>query len=716
MTRLRGRDTSLFRRFGAARLWCCGAAMLLLGAHRGEAQRVLRGVVADSGGRPVVGADVLIVAGADSLRARSGVRGEWSVSTAVPPHEIAVRAFGFQRVTIRAPFASSPLLVTLRPTLVSLASVVVTASRREQRLADVPVTTELISRADIERTGAADVSDVLARETGMTLEGGVGAGVGVMLQGLGSERVLVLVDGQPVTGRIAGQLDVSRFPASPVDRIEIVKGAQSTLYGSEAMGGVVNIVTRRPSPGASAARAAATIGSQSRRDLSGGAGFSIGTWAFDVDAGHRGNNLTPGRDATSGSLTARRHLSTRAVWARDTARTLDLSLTAIEQRLRWRSGALYAFSDDVQLGANVRARMATGAGTFTGSGATSVFDHLSRASSEMRPIAGDTGQRIVQSTMAGELLYSASPSISSTVDAGLRVQREAARSARVPGGMRQAWAIEPFAQLELRPASALTIVPGARLSWRNEWGTYLAPRLALRWRLRDALTLRAAAGTGYRAPSFNERLLFFQNAAAGYAVLGNPDLRPEQSRSFTLGWELSREQFYARTQLFRTQFLGFIEARAVSAPGAAIVYRYENVDRGYTMGAEIEAGSRVAGISLESSLALLRARDTETNRELLGRPPLVAKAIASTSLARTEFSATALLTSRTPIARSANGIISYREAFPRFDLRIARPLAFGAQLSAVAENVANRRPNEWSGFAGRRLSLSLSWSGQRTRT
>lgn len=688
---------------------------MLLGAQLAEAQVVLRGVVADSGGRPVVGADVMVVAGAVSLRARSGVRGEWSVSTPVPPDEIGVRALGFRRVTLRAPFAGSPLLITLHPSHISLADVVVTASRREQRLADVPVTTELLSRADIVRTGAADVSEVLARETGMTLEGGVGAGVGVMLQGLGSERVLVLVDGQPITGRIAGQLDISRIPASPVDRIEIVKGAQSTLYGSEAMGGVVNIITRRPPRGGAAARVAATMGSQSRRELSGGAGFSAGAWAFDVDAGHRGNNLTPGRDATSGSLTARRHLSTRAAWGRDTARTLDLSFSAIDQRLRWRSGALYAFSDDVQLGASARARVATGAGTLTGSVATSAFGHLSRASSELRPIAGDTGQRVTQSTVDGELLYSVSPSTASTVDAGLRVQREAARSARVPGGMRQALAIEPFAQLELRPAPTLTIVPGARLSWRNEWGIHLAPRLALRWRLRDALTLRAAAGTGYRAPSFNERLLFFQNTAAGYAVLGNPDLRPEQSRSFTLGWELSRERFYARSQLFRTQFLGFIEARAVSAPGAAIVYRYENVDRGYTMGAEIEAGSRVAGISLESSLALLRARDTESNRGLLGRPPLAAKGVASTTVARAEFSAMALLTSRTPIARSAGGTISYREAFPRFDLRVAHPLAFGAQLSAVAENVANRRPNEWSGFTGRRLGLSLTWSGQRTR-
>ena len=65
-----------------------------------------------------------------------------------------------------------------------------------------------------------------------------------MLQGIGSERVLVLLDGQPLAGRISGVFDISRIPVTMIDRVEVVRGPQSTLYGTDAMGGVVNIITR----------------------------------------------------------------------------------------------------------------------------------------------------------------------------------------------------------------------------------------------------------------------------------------------------------------------------------------------------------------------------------------------------------------------------------------------------------------------------------------
>src|SRR5690606_6114811 len=108
-----------------------------------------------------------------------------------------------------------------------------------QQLKDVPVATEVVAREEIERTGAADLSAVLVERTGISVEGGHPVGTGIMLQGLGSERVLVLVDGQPYIGRLSGSLDLSRVPVSLIERVEVVKGPQSTLYGSDAMGGVV---------------------------------------------------------------------------------------------------------------------------------------------------------------------------------------------------------------------------------------------------------------------------------------------------------------------------------------------------------------------------------------------------------------------------------------------------------------------------------------------
>ncbi|MDF1506508.1 TonB-dependent receptor plug domain-containing protein, partial [Roseisolibacter sp. H3M3-2] len=148
----------------------------------------------------------------------------------------------------------------------ALDQVVVTAARRAQRLGDAVTTTEVVTRADIARTGAADLSAVLTEQTGIQLQGGHPAGAGVMLQGIGSERVLVLLDGQPVAGRISGVLDLSRIPASMVERVEVVKGPQSTLYGTDAMGGVINVITRTPARGTLGAALQATAGSQARRD------------------------------------------------------------------------------------------------------------------------------------------------------------------------------------------------------------------------------------------------------------------------------------------------------------------------------------------------------------------------------------------------------------------------------------------------------------------
>src|SRR5687768_17706765 len=127
-----------------------------------------------------------------------------------------------------------------------LERVVVTSSRRAQRLKDSPVSVEVIPREEIRRSGASDLASLLVERAGIDLQGGHPAGEGVMLQGIGSERVLILLDGQPLAGRISGVFDVSRIPTAMVERVEVVKGPQSTLYGTEAMGGVVNIITRTP--------------------------------------------------------------------------------------------------------------------------------------------------------------------------------------------------------------------------------------------------------------------------------------------------------------------------------------------------------------------------------------------------------------------------------------------------------------------------------------
>ena len=127
---------------------------------------------------------------------------------------------------------------------VELEPIVVTATRTSQRLEDTPVITNLITRTEIEATGAENIGEVLEHTAGIIIHRD-GHGDGVQLQGLDSEYVLILVDGEPQVGRIAGKLDMARLAVENVERIEIVKGATASLFGNAALGGVINIITRK---------------------------------------------------------------------------------------------------------------------------------------------------------------------------------------------------------------------------------------------------------------------------------------------------------------------------------------------------------------------------------------------------------------------------------------------------------------------------------------
>lgn len=124
--------------------------------------------------------------------------------------------------------------------------ITVTGTRRKNLLKDSVIKTEVISREDIKDMGARTVADTLGNVPGIEVRPAEPGqrGETVRLQGLSSQNVLILVDGQRVTGRFSGAIDLTRFKVEDIERIEIVKGASSALYGSDAIAGVINIITR----------------------------------------------------------------------------------------------------------------------------------------------------------------------------------------------------------------------------------------------------------------------------------------------------------------------------------------------------------------------------------------------------------------------------------------------------------------------------------------
>ena len=128
---------------------------------------------------------------------------------------------------------------------IALSQVVVTGTRTPKTLADAPVATRVITSKDIERTDATDIQDLLTQELpGVEFSYAMNQQTHLNFSGFGGQSILFLVDGERLAGETMDDVDFSRLLMAGVERIEIVKGAASALYGSNALGGVVNIITK----------------------------------------------------------------------------------------------------------------------------------------------------------------------------------------------------------------------------------------------------------------------------------------------------------------------------------------------------------------------------------------------------------------------------------------------------------------------------------------
>lgn len=582
----------------------------------------------------------------------------------------------------------------------ALNAVVVTASQRPQHISDAPVTTQLISRAEIDRSGAQDLHALLTRYVGVQPEPSVAGSGGVQIEGLSSQRVLLLIDGQPMVGRIDGELDVSRVPTWMVDHVEVIKGPLATLYGSSAMGGVINVITRSAFGSTPIVNAAATGGSQGRVDASASVQGAIGDTRVIVGGGRRENNIQPGRADQSAAESNRWDGNAKVRWAPQSgSMSIEGSALAVREDQRWQSGQLYFFSNNDQSDAQLTVL----SGELALTGHYSRFDHLSRQSTLPRPVS-DSGDQSTESLGRLQATYRRELSAQQRLDAGLAVDRGELTGARILGGGRTTTSIEPYAQYSIETAR-VSIVPGLRASYSDQWGAHFTPKLATLLRLSSDVTLRASAGAGYRAPDFKELYITFLNANVGYVVHGNPDLRPEMSINETLALEWSHRSAFARVQGYNNDFSQFIEP--VSAPDSSGLqqFTYGNVGRGVSRGVDVDAGWTVGRYSLDGSYGYLHAYDRDTRLALLGTTPQSARLSLDVGLPwRMRSSVTGLYWSETSSAfvNTAQGTTTIdRGAWARMDAQLAKSLADGIELRAGTTNLLNSRPFAWPGPTAR---------------
>ncbi|MEN9797086.1 MAG: hypothetical protein RL653_782 [Pseudomonadota bacterium] len=519
---------------------------------------------------------------------------------------------------------------------------VVTGTRTEQRASDVTVATEVIRRVEIDRSGARNLAELLTTHPGIDIVESF-RGSGVRLQGLDPEYVLILIDGERIGGRVGTTFDVSRFSLQEIERVEIVKGPSSVLYGSDAIGGVINLVTRRPQKPLEAVgrlgsggvgplgAPAADVGGVGLGDVRGGVGGKLGTLDGRAQASYRHNNAwdwNPANAATNGSDTTLLDTSGVLNWAASE----NLSVRSRVAYTRKDQAAVDqtpggAVSDrrfrDEYADASLSARLMPRAGTEVrarvhGSLFRDQFQQDQRQARDQdqyqdaRDMLWEVGLQLDQSIAGAHL-----------VSAAVEGLFEDLRSDRV-GGFRERRRLGVMLQDDWKVLPGkLSVTFGARVDVDSRFGTAPSPRVGMKWDPLENLAVRAGYGWGFRAPNFQELFLRFENPSVGYVVEGNPTLKPELSRGYNLSadWRV-REGLSVSASLFRTELSDLITVLTLreASPDAPLTFGYGNVSRATTQGGELTARFKlVRSMYLDVGYAFTDSRDDATGKLLPGR-------------------------------------------------------------------------------------------------
>lgn len=548
---------------------------------------------------------------------------------------------------------------------VSLEEVVFTATRTLRTLKRVPVATELITRTDVERRAVQTAADALDGNIGLDVSDDF-AGRGVILQGVDPDKVLILVDGNRVIGRVNGSLDLDQISVGNVKQIEVVKGAVSTLYGSEAIGGVINIITDAPrgvrdkSDGTSDdeplritidGNAGGWMPDRARPDfrssnVSSGATFAARGERFGVWGAARGTrigltdidpstNHTEGVNATdrfNGDLRIDYYLS-------DKVTLTSIGRTMTEEKEWVEDGGLISAPvsfDDVEFN-DRRDGSSELLCTPRGSERYSVKLYRSDNSHDWRKkTQAIWGAPRVTDFSKGDESYTELSSLLTypvsgghLLTTGADVYRwDISTDARL-GSISSpysaavtAWDALLQDEWELHPQ--WTLVPGLRYEHQEVYGSHWSPRLSAMWLPVSDVRVRASAGNGYRAPSSKELYFVFNHSSAGYVVYGNPDLRPEESSSYTLSFEHDyRNSSVARLSFFYNDMRNLIDfdSIGVSEDYYTGIFQYNNIASAWTRGVEVERGFKpLKWLDLKLAYIFLESHNRETDARLVRRP------------------------------------------------------------------------------------------------
>ena len=426
-------------------------------------------------------------------------------------HSVVARKIGFQpdsvQVTLRAG-VDTTLVLSLTQQVVELSSVMVSATRSGRRIEDEPLRVEVLAREEVEEKllmTPGDITMMLNESSGLrvqTTSPSLG-GAAVRIQGLRGRYTQILADGLPLYGGQTGGLGLLQIPPMDLGGVQIIKGVASALYGGSALGGVINLISRRPEEEA----ARELLLNQTTFGGTDAVGFASQQlserWGYTLLAGgHRQSQVDRDDDGwTDLPGYERAVLRPRGFWSSPAGHSFMITAgTTLERRKGGTTdGATVGGSPFAE---NLRTnRYDAGlVGGFLIGGSTILSVRGAAAIQQHRHTFGGVRERDEHLTWLGEMSLTIPQGMSLWV-VGAAVQQERYDADDVIGFDFNYTTPALFAQNTITLSQALSVTASARVDQHSEYGTQIAPRLSALMRLGPTWTLRASGGGGYFALS-----------------------------------------------------------------------------------------------------------------------------------------------------------------------------------------------------------------------
>lgn len=482
-------------------------------------------MIVDNHGKPLANAVVQVDQFPPIL---AGPSGEVSLNLLASGDSVLVFALGHESKKFSWDEWAMAEVIVLVEKEGELNEVVVSATRTDRTVEDLPMPISVVGKKAIQETGGIRLSEVLSEQTGLQIVSN--HGTGLQMQGLDTDYILILLDGEPLIGRTAGTFDLNRISVSNIERIEILKGPASAIYGSDAMAGVVNIITKSGGQGKKV-----DLGLRQR---------SFNTWNPYLDLGIR-----------------KEKWNVAALYDYYTTDGYDLSpeVTGHTQNPYWSHNAQLKLGANLGSGWNFNvfmrgyAERATGFLAVEETSGQELLDVVDKRNEvnvnptlRYKPnndwlITLRTMSTIFKTSSVSkyqkegelfdvqdfrqfyqrtELQTDYNVNQKQLLTLGLGFSGETVEATRYDDKNRFE-ATYFYLQHQWDVSDKINIVSGARGDFHSVYGSRLSPKLSGQYKFSKDFSWQLSIGSGFKAPDFRQLLLNFNNASAGYYVFGS---------------------------------------------------------------------------------------------------------------------------------------------------------------------------------------------------